>query len=112
MKPTHRSARGRTTAAELARRARLLAAFDRSGLSAAAFARRHRLTYTTFCGWRAQRAKVKGSLAFVQVELPAPAAPVELTIELGAPARMRIHSAGQIQLATRLLQALDAKSAC
>jgi hypothetical protein len=50
------------------RRAQLLAAFDRSGLTAAAFARRHGIQYTTFCGWRHRRAKA--SPGFVQVELP------------------------------------------
>jgi len=89
-----------------------LAAFDRSGLSAAAFARQHRLTYTTFCSWRQQRAKAKTAPGFVQVELPVSAPPLELTVELGAPARMRLSSAGQVELAARLLQALNAKSTC
>ena len=87
-------------------------AFDRSGLSAAAFARQHRLNYTTFCGWRQRRANAKPAPAFVQVELPEPAAPVELMIELGAQSRMPITSTGQIELAVRLLQALNARSAC
>lgn len=37
-------------------RAQLLAAFDRSGLSAATFARQHGLDYTSLCGWRQRRA--------------------------------------------------------
>lgn len=53
---------------DAARRAQLLAAFERSGLSAAAFARRHGLHYTTFCGWRQRRTQAKTALAFVQVE--------------------------------------------
>ena len=112
MKSSSRSPRRRTTDAELARRARLLAAFDRSGLSAAAFARQHHLTYTTFCSWRQQRAKAKTSPVFVQVELPAPTAPVELLIELGGHARLRINSADQIELAARLIQALNGRSVC
>jgi len=112
MKPSHRSPRGRTTRTDPGRCARWLAAFDRSGLSAAAFARQHGLNYTTFCGWRQRRANAKTSPAFVQVELPAPAAPVELTIELGTQARLRIYSAGQIALAVRLLQSLNAQAAC
>ena len=112
MKSSSRIPFRRTSGAELARRARLLAAFERSGLSAAAFARQHRLTYTTFCNWRQQRAKAKALPAFVQVELPAPAAPTELTIELGAQARVRVCSASQIELAGELIQALNAKSAC
>lgn len=103
----HRGARG-----QAAQRARLLAAFDWSGLSAAAFAREHGLTYTTFCGWRHRRAKAKPSPGFVQVELPAVAAPVELVIELGAQARLRLTSARQLELATRLIQALHAPAPC
>lgn len=112
MKFSSPSPRRRTTDAERARRARLLAAFDRSGLSAAAFARRHGLTYTTFCSWRQQRAKAKTSPRFVQVQLPSPPALVELTIELGPPARMRVSSANQIALAARLLQTLNASTSC
>jgi len=112
MKPSNRSPRRHPTKIGAARRTRLLVAFDRSGLSAAAFARQHRLNYTTFCGWRQRRANAKPAPAFVQVELPEPAAPVELMIELGAQSRMPITSTGQIELAVRLLQALNARSAC
>jgi transposase-like protein len=94
------------------RRARLLAAFDRSGLSAAAFARQHGLNYTTFCGWRQRRAEAKASPGFVQVEVAAPAAPAQLLIDLGAQARLPITSTAQIELAARLLQALNANPSC
>jgi hypothetical protein len=94
------------------RRAKFLAAFERSGLSAAAFTRQHRLNYTTFCGWRQRRAKIKSPPAFVEVEVPAATAPVELVVELGAQARMRLDSPGQIELATRLIEALNPKPAC
>jgi hypothetical protein len=109
MKSSHRPAKSRTSAA---RRARLLAAFDRSGLSAAAFARQHGLTYTTFCGWRHRRARTKPSPGFVQVELPAAPAPVELLIELGAHARLRLTCVGQLDLAARLIQALHPPTPC
>ena len=92
------------------RREQLLAAFDRSGLTAAAFARRHDLHYTTFCGWRRRRAKA--SSGFVQVELPPSPAPAEVTVELGAQARMRITSKDQVDLAVRLLQALNTSGSC
>jgi transposase-like protein len=94
------------------RRAQLLAAFDRSGLSAAAFARQHSLNYTTFCGWRQRRSQAKALPAFVQVELPAPAAPAELLIEPNGRARMRITSVSQVELAARLLQSLQATAPC
>ena len=94
------------------RRAKLLAAFDRSGLSAAAFARQQGLNYTTFCGWRHRRTKAKASPGFVQVELPSPAASAELVIELTERVRMRLTSAGQIELVARLLQALNPAPSC
>src|SRR5438093_13333782 len=85
MKPFLRSPRPlrQNTAA---RRAQVLRAFERSGLSAAAFARQYKLNYTTFCGWRYQ-AKAQAPPAFVQVELPAASPAPELVIELGAQAR-------------------------
>lgn len=94
------------------RRAQLLAAFDRSGLSAAAFARRQGLNYTTFCGWCQRQAKTKPSPGFVQVEVPTLAAAAQLVIELGAGARIQINSADQIELAARLLQSLNPTPPC
>jgi transposase-like protein len=110
MKTSIRSHRTqRTTATE---RARLLAAFARSGLSAAAFARQHGIHYTTFCGWRARRSRAEPSPAFVQVELTAPPPANGLVVELGGRARLRIESAGQIALAAQLLQHLNAARPC
>ena len=94
------------------RRARWLAAFARSRLSAAGFARRHGLNYTTFCAWRQRQVKPKPAPAFVQVEVAEPAAPVELVVELGAHARLRITSACQLELAARLLHHLNALTSC
>jgi transposase-like protein len=111
MKSSPHSPGSRSARSDAASRSRWLAAFDRSGLSAAAFARRHGINYTTFCGWR-QRAKSKLLPAFVQVELPATTPPPELTIELGGHARLHLHSAAQIELAARLVQAFNAKTAC
>ena len=113
MKTLPRFPRRRVVRRDAAQRSRLLSAFDRSGLSAAAFARQHGLSYTTFCNWRQRRAKIKASLpGFVQVELPAPVAAAELTIELSKVARIHIHSAAQVELAARLLQALNATASC
>jgi transposase-like protein len=111
MKPSHRFPRYRRRAAAQ-RRTQLLAAFARSGLSAAAFARRHGIRYTTFCGWRHRHTKTKPSTAFVQVELGEPTAPAELLIELGAHARLRITSAQQFELAAGLLRRFNASTPC
>jgi hypothetical protein len=112
MKRSNGSLRQRRPATPLSRRRQLLAVFERSGLSAAAFARRHDLGYTTFCGWRHRRAKTQPPPTFVQVELANPTAPVELLLELGPQARLRLTSASQIELAARLLHRLNAAAAC
>jgi len=101
--------RQRTVAAE---RAQILATFECSGLSAAAFTRQHGLNYTTFSGWRRRQAKSPASPAFVQVEVAAPNALTELVVELGVPARMHIKGAHQIELAARLLRELNPAAAC
>jgi transposase-like protein len=93
-------------------RAQFLAAFERSGLSAAAFARQQGIGYSTFCGWRHRQARPHSSPVFVEVELSEPTAPAELCIELGAAARLRLSSAAQIDLAARLLHRLHALSPC
>lgn len=104
---TPRSSR-RTSARQ---RAKLLTAFDRSGLSAAAFARKHQINYTTFCGWRQRRDKNRAP-DFIQVELPEPGASGELIVEIGADIRLRIGSADQIALAAALLGRIRKETAC
>jgi hypothetical protein len=48
----------------------------------------------------------------VQVELPTAAAPVEVMVELGEHARIRITSTAQVEVVARLLQALNAPISC
>ena len=112
MKTSNAFARCRRSRTPAPRRTQLLAAFERSGLSAAAFARQHHLRYTTFCNWRQRQGQAKPAPDFVQVELPPPAAPAELVLELGAGARVRITEAGQLELAARLLQVLSHATPC
>ncbi len=110
MKTSNRFARRlRTTPA---RRAHLLAKFDHSGLSAAVFARRHGVPYSTFCSWRQRQTKAEPAPGFVQVELPWSDPPAGLVIELGPSARMRVTDAHSIALAARLLQTLCAPTPC
>jgi hypothetical protein len=89
-----------------------LAAFERSGLSAAAFARQHTRNYTTFCGWRQRQGQADSVPAFVEIELPTVPEATELVVEWGAQARLRIRCLGQIPLAARLLQNLNAATPC
>lgn len=105
----HSRRRPRTNAAQ---RTELLAAFAASGLSAAAFARRHGLHYTTFCAWRHAQAKARPVVGFAQVELPPSDPPTELIVELGAGVRLRLTSAAQLELAAGLLHHLRAATPC
>jgi transposase-like protein len=111
MKQNSVSPRRRAARTEAAQRAQLLAAFERSGLSAADFARQHSVHYTTFCAWRQRRDQAKASPAFVQVELASPAQPAELVLEVGV-ARLRLVSEAQLPLAARLLQILQEDRPC
>ena len=81
-------------------------------MSAAAFARQHDIGYTTFCGWRHRPTKAKASPGFIEVELPGPAGAVELLIEVGAHTRLRISSAGQVELAARFVHCFNAQVSC
>ena len=68
-----RDSRGRRVL-PVSERMRLMATFQSSGLSMAAFARRESINYATFAGWiaKAGRAAVpKGPIKFAQVQLPA-----------------------------------------
>jgi hypothetical protein len=60
-------------------------------LSAAAFARQQGIGYTTFCSWRHRQARCTTSPDFVEVELAAPAKPVELWLE-GKPVGADLNS--------------------
>lgn len=75
-----------------------LAAFERSGLTQAEFARRERLTYTTFCSWCQERRacaggrkRQKGKMRFEEVRV-GPSAPREL-IEVRLPDGVVIRGA-------------------
>ena len=111
MKKNNVSPRCRATRTDAAQRAQRLAAFDRSGLSGADFARQQGVHYTTFCGWRQRRDRGQSSPAFVQVELVPPPPSAELVLEVGA-ARLRLVSPAQLPLAARLLQILQEDRPC
>ena len=112
MKSSNGFARRRRRRTSRNRRLELLAAFEDSGLSAAAFARQQGIGYTTFCGWRHRQDKAQPFPAFVEVEVAAPVTAVELWIELGAHARLRLTSEAQLELAARLLHRFHALGTC
>ena len=90
-----------------ARRRQLLAAFEHSGLTAAAFAQEHGIAYTTFCAWR-RRSAAKPSVSFAEVAVVGPPSAEPIVVELGRQARMRLSSREQLELAAALLKQLEA----
>ena len=92
-------------------RAAFLREFERSGLSAAAFAREHGLGSSTLYYWLRQ-ARSATAPAFVEVDLsPAPVTE-SLLIERGPVPRLHLSSAHQVALAAQLLQALHTPTPC
>ena len=92
------------------RRARLIEEFQRGELTAAAFARRHRLKPATFYGWL-QRHRRADQPAFVEVEVVPPAAD-DLVVELGSHARVRLAEESQVDLLARLINACNVSGSC
>ena len=89
-------------------RKELLAAFERSGLSAAAFARHYGIIYTTFCYWRRQAASLPTSEhpRLVEVVQAVPKDPV-VAIELGALCRIQVSNRDQAKLAAVIIRELE-----
>lgn len=108
--------RGRVHVPE-ARREALLDEFERSGVSAAEFARLAGLRYATFANWRAKRLRrralaLAGSrtampLFEAVLEPPVVAGSVEgLVVELPGGGRLRLSAASQVAWAAELLRLL------
>jgi transposase-like protein len=96
-----------------AQRTELLEAFDRSGLSAMAFARQHGISYQTFIAWLRKRrqsggAPQTGVPAFAEVLLqePSPGPGTSLRIVLSCGTAMEIPSRAALPLALEILQTL------
>ena len=92
------------------RRARLIEEFERGDLSAAEYARRHRVNYSTFYGWL-QRHRPAVQPAFVEVEVVQPQSGA-LVVELGSEARVRLEDESQVELLARLINACNTAGVC
>ncbi len=99
------------------RREALLAEFDKSGMSGAAFARMAGIKYATFAQWvakrRAQKAQVdcSGVVRFVEAEMDSggdgirnPVQTPGLVVELPGGSRLRVESAVHVVLAAELIK--------
>jgi len=110
--------RGRVRTSKEQRRL-VLDEFERSGVSAAEFARRSGLKYSTLAGWRQRhrRSKQPRRLRPVRLlEAVLPRAPVPaltaLPVLLPGGARLEIASAAQLPLVAALLRELEKPAAC
>jgi len=90
-----------------------LAAFERSGDSAAAFAREQGIAYSTFCVWRRQQPRAPhSSPGFVEVAPDVPPAPVGLVVAVGSQVRLHVSAPDQVVLAAQLIRALEDTGSC
>lgn len=110
--PVSLDSKGRVRISKEQRRL-ILAEFERSGISAAEFAKRSGIKYPTFAGWVQchRRAKPKGPLPGMRlleavVEQPPRGGQLPLTLQLPGGARMEVHSLHQAALAADLLRLL------
>lgn len=90
----------------------ILAEFERSGMSAAQFARRTGLKYSTFAFWvqrgrRTQRPKRKAPVRLLEAVLSPAATATPQAVLLPGGARLEVREAGQIPLAAALVHALE-----
>ena len=109
--PVTMDTKGRVRTSKDQRRV-ILAQFENSGLSAAQFAQRTGLKYSTFAAWvhryrRTKRSDRKPPVRLLEaVVAPAPQSP-GLLVQLPGGARLEIRDAGQVPLAAALLRALE-----
>jgi transposase-like protein len=90
----------------------ILAEFERSGMSAAQFARRTGLKYSTFAYWlqryrRTKRPTRKAPVRLVEAVLTTATPATALTLLLPGGSRLEVREAGQVPLAAALVHALE-----
>ena len=88
------------------RREAILAEFDRSAMSAAAFARLHGIKYTTFNYWLKVRRERQAPSGAALVEAVVDPGGGALQVELPCGARLQVHDEASAGLAATLLRAL------
>lgn len=108
--PVTLDTKGRVRTTKEQRRA-ILTEFERSGMSAAQFARRTGLKYSTFAYWlqryrRTKRPVRKTPVRLLEAVLTTPTPATVLTVRLPGGARLEVCEASQVPLAAALVHAL------
>jgi transposase-like protein len=90
----------------------ILAEFERSGLSAARFARQTGLKYSTFAAWvqrhrRTKRSDSKPPLRLLEAVVTPPAVTATLQVQLPGGARVELREESQVALVVALVRALE-----
>jgi transposase-like protein len=110
--PVTADTKGRLRASKEQRRV-ILAKFEQSGMSAAQFAQRTGLKYSTFAAWvqryrRTKRPERKPAVHLLEaVVTPAAPAAALLVVHLSGGARLEMSDASQIPLVVALVRALE-----
>ncbi len=109
--PVTLDSKGRVRTSREQRRV-ILAEFERSGVSAAQFAQRSGLKYSTFAGWvqRYRRTKRPGQKSPVRLlEAVVASTPLGSALEVQLPggARLELRDASQVALVAALVRALE-----
>ena len=110
--PVAADTKGRLRASKEQRRV-ILAKFEQSGMSAAQFARRTGLKYSTFAAWvqryrRTKRPERKPAVRLLEaVVTPAASAAALLVVQLPGGARLELSEVSQIPLVAALVHALE-----
>ena len=109
--PVTLDTRGRVRTSREQRRV-IVAEFERSGLSAAQFARRTGLKYSTFALWvqhyrRTNRPTRRSPLRLLEAVVTSATSGTVLQVQLPGGARLDIRDARQIPLAAALVHALE-----
>jgi len=95
----------------------ILAEFERSGMSAARFAQRTGLKYSTLAGWvqryrRTKRPDRKSSVRLLEAVIASEPSNPALQVQLPGGARLEIREASQVPLAAALVRALEQSQSC
>ena len=101
--------RGRVRISKEQRR-QVLSEFERSGMSAAQFAQRAGLKYSTFAAWLQRyrrRRPQKSGVRLLEAIVAQEALTAALQVQLPGGARMELHGLSQVAIAAALLRALE-----